>query len=77
MINEQEPKESSLFSESRESSQASSLHFNIKKQEELMRQRIKSPEFQNEIEEIGIRELFIKDAVKLTYEQRRAQKDTY
>ena len=42
-----------------------------------MRQRLKSSEFQNEIEEIGIRDLFINDAVKLTYEQRRAEKDTY
>ena len=54
-----------------------SLVQSIKKHEEIMRRKFQNPEFRNEIEEISIRDLFIKDAVKLTYEQRKAEKDTY
>ena len=64
-------------SEQERNDSVSSLVQSIKKHEEIMRRKFQNPEFRNEIEEISIRDLFIKDAVKLTYEQRKAEKDTY
>ena len=54
-----------------------SLHFNIKKREESMRKKLNKTKLRNEIEEISIRDLFIQDAVKLSYEDRKAAKDSY
>ena len=59
-------KAESIYEESMRGSASNSLYFNIKKQEQLVQDRLKEAELQNEIEEISIRDLFIKDAVKLT-----------
>ena len=63
-----EEKKSVAYRRSTINSSTNSLYFNIKKQEDIMRERLKKAEFQSEIEEISIRDLFIQDAVKLTYE---------
>ena len=68
LIPDKEKKEAEVNEESPRESARNSLYFNIKKQEELARKRLRGAKLQNEIEEIGIRDLFIKDAVKLTKE---------
>ena len=46
----------------------SSFYFSIRKHEDLMRKKLQQKEMQNEIEEIGIRDLFIRDSVTLSVE---------
>ena len=68
MTPEKDKKETSVYEQSPGESSHDSLNLIIKKQAELTRKRLRAAALKDEIEEIGIRDLFIKDAVKLTYE---------